>query len=404
MSHLKGKHILIGMTGGIAAYKVAYLVSMLKKLGAEVEVMMTEGAEAFITPLTMQTMSQRPVHTSQFSLPQVMDVEHISLAKWADLLVICPATANTMAKLAHGIADNLITTVALAYEGPKMVVPAMNTAMWKHQATQENVKKLSVFGYRVLTPASGLLACGDVGEGKMPEPQSIVEEMEYAITPKDLSGYHFIVTAGPTMEPLDPVRYLTNHSSGKMGYAIAKEARMRGARVTLIKGYTSNPEPHVEELVTIKTTRELLAAVEARFDEADAVIMPAAPLDYRPATVATQKIKKDNQGDDGLHLDFIPNPDVAATIGKRKNKQILVGFAAETNDVIENATAKIKKKNLDFIVANNLTTEGAGFKQDTNIITILTPQGEQLTYDKMAKQDVARIIVDRVKNLLDQRK
>ncbi|NLY09901.1 MAG: bifunctional phosphopantothenoylcysteine decarboxylase/phosphopantothenate--cysteine ligase CoaBC [Tissierellia bacterium] len=392
------KHILIGITGGIAAYKVTELISLLKKAGATCEVIMTEGAKEFITPLTIQTLTEHKVHIDQFSLPITMDVEHIELAKRADALVICPATANTIAKLNHGLADNLLSTVALAYEGPKLVVPAMNTAMWKNAATIKNVNGIKELGYTVMNPDSGLLACGDIGEGKMPQPADVFEAIEDLLTEKDLVGKTVVVTAGPTMEPLDPVRYLTNHSSGKMGYSIAKEAKQRGAKVVLIKGYTPNIPPNVDKLVEIKTTGELLEAVDEHFEDCDVLIMPAAPLDYRPSTVSDKKIKKGDN--DTLSMVFVPNPDVAKTMGAKKTHQIMVGFAAETNDVLENAQGKLVKKNLDFIVANDLTREGAGFKESTNIITIISADGEQTKFPIMSKEQVAQEIINKIIQLI----
>ncbi len=393
---LKDKNILVAMSGGIAAYKIADLVSRLRKQAANVKVVMTEGATEFITPLTMETMSGQKVYIDVFGETEYHEVEHIELAKWADVVVVAPATANTMAKLVYGLADNMLTTCILATRAPILVVPAMNTQMFLHQATQENMEKLVAFGYHVMETAEGKLACGDVGKGKMPEPQQILEEIEYVLTEKDLEGKKFIVTAGPTMEPLDPVRYVTNHSSGKMGYAIAREAYLRGADVTLVQGYTTLPAPKVSRVVPVKTTIEMLEAIDEYFDDADVLIKAAAPADYRSAEVSDVKIKKENQDQNEMVMTFVENPDIAKYFGEKKRDQIIVGFAAETHKLEKHALGKLKKKKLDFIVANDVAQSGAGFKSDTNIVTIYDADGGKEEYPQLAKTIVAKTIVDRI--------
>ncbi|MEY8415691.1 phosphopantothenoylcysteine decarboxylase / phosphopantothenate--cysteine ligase [Tissierella praeacuta DSM 18095] len=400
---LKDKTIILGVTGGIAVYKAADIVSRLKKLHANVEVIMTEGATEFVTPLTFQTMSGNVVHREMFSEIINYDVEHISLAQKADLILIAPATANTIGKIANGIADNLLTTVIMASTAKIVFAPAMNTKMYQNPIVKDNMEKLKKIGYSFIQPAVGMLACGDYGEGKMAEPVDIVEYIVDSFIKKDLSEKKIVITAGPTMEPLDPVRYMTNHSSGKMGYSIAKEAATRGAEVVLISGPTSITPPRGIELIKVKTTEDMLNAVDKYFHSCDVLIKSAAPVDYRPETVSSTKIKKKENEKDELIIKYVKNPDIAAHFGKQKKNQIMVGFAAETNNLDEYAMEKLKKKNLDFIVANDVTKEGAGFNSDTNIVTIIDKEGNKNTYPMMNKREVAKVILDRVKSILDDK-
>ncbi len=400
---LRDKTIVLGVTGGIAVYKAADLVSKLKKQNANVEVIMTEGAANFVTPLTFQSLSHNLVHMDMFKELKNYDIEHISLAQKADVILIAPATANTIGKIANGIADNLLTTVVMASKAKVIFAPAMNTVMYQNPIVKENMDKLKSLGYEFIQPQTGLLACGDYGEGKMAEPADIVEYVISSFIKKDLIGKRIVVTAGPTIEPLDPVRYMTNFSSGKMGYSIAKEAADRGAEVILISGNASLMPPKGVEVVNVKTTREMLDAVGEYFDTCHALIKSAAPVDYRPKTVSPIKIKKKPGEQDELTIDYVRNPDIAAYFGKRKKEQIIVGFAAETNNLSEYATGKMKKKNFDFIVANDVTQEGAGFKTETNIVTIIDKDGNSNDYPLMHKKDVAKIILDKVSNILKNR-
>lgn len=397
---LKDKTILLGVTGGIAVYKAADLVSRLKKLHANVEVVMTEGATKFVTPLTFQTMSGNVVHKEMFSEITSYDVEHISLAQKADIILIAPATANTIGKIANGIADNLLTTIVMASRAKVIFAPAMNTMMYQNPIVKQNIEKLKGLGYEFIQPGIGLLACGDYGEGKMTEPADIVEYVLSSLVKKDLIGKKIIITAGPTIEPIDPVRYMTNHSSGKMGYSIAKEAVDRGAEVILVTGPTSITPPKGVQLIKINTADEMLDVVSKHFDFCDVLIKSAAPVDYKPEHTSSVKIKKKEEDNDELIIKYIKNPDIAAYFGKKKKNQIMVGFAAETNNVYEYAVDKLKKKNFDFIVANDITKEGAGFNVDTNIVTIIDDKGKTTNYPMMDKNEVARVILDKVLYLL----
>ncbi len=400
---LKDKTIVLGVTGGIAVYKAVDLVSKLKKLHAKVEVIMTSGATEFVTPLTFQTMSGNVVHREMFSEIINYDVEHISLAQKADVILIAPATANTIGKIANGIADNLLTTVVMASTAKVIFAPAMNTMMYRNPIVKGNIEKLKNLGCEFIEPGVGLLACGDYGEGKMAEPSDIVEYIINSFVEKDLSGRKIVVTAGPTMEPLDPVRYMTNHSSGKMGYSIAKEAATRGAEVVLISGPTAITPPKEVELIKVKTTEDMLNAVAKYFDSCDVLIKSAAPVDYRPETVSSTKIKKKENEKDELIIKYIKNPDIAAYFGKQKKEQVMVGFAAETDNLDKYAMEKLNKKNFDFIVANDVTKEGAGFNVDTNVVTIIDKEGTKTAYPMMNKREVARVILDKVKYILDNK-
>lgn len=392
---MKNKHVLLGVTGGIAAYKAPAIVSRLKKLGMEVKVVMTEAATKFVTPLTFQTMSNEVVHVDMFDQLNNMDVEHIALAKWADVMVIAPATANTMAKLAYGIADNMLTTVALATTAPILIAPAMNTQMLRADATQEALKVLkNRKQYEILPTAEGLLACQDVGEGKMLEPEDIADYILMALTEKTMAGVDLTVTAGPTKERMDPVRFLSNHSTGKMGYAIAQEAAARGAKVHLISGPSNLKVPKGVDFVPVESTEDMFKAVEAKFDGTDVLIKSAAPSDYKPKTYAAEKIKKREGG--LMAVEFSPNPDIAKHFGAMKGDRVIVGFAAESHNMADYAKKKLKEKNFNFIVANNITEAKAGFGSDTNHVHIFSADGTDEELPMMDKSDLAAAILDRV--------
>lgn len=392
---LKGRHILLGVTGGIAIYKVVDLVSKMKKQGASLDVIMTESATKFVTPLTFQTMAQTEVHSDMFGLVNEMEVEHISLAQRADRILIAPATANIIGKIANGIADDMLTTVVLASKAKIIFAPAMNTTMFESPIVQENISKLKKLGHEFLNTGTGLLACGDYGAGKMAEPIEILDYLIMDFAPKDLLNKKIVITAGPTIEAIDPVRYITNHSSGKMGYSLAKEARNRGANVVLISGPTSLEPPKNIEFVSVNTTKEMFNAVGRYFDEADCLIKSAAPSDYKPLNKSDNKIKKlDN---DNISIELTRNKDIAHHYGNMKKDQIVVGFAAETENLIEHAKEKLQRKNFDFIVANDVSQEGAGFRHDTNIITIIDKDLKDKSYPKMNKSEVAKLIIDKVK-------
>lgn len=392
---MKNKHVLLGVTGGIAAYKAPAIVSRLKKLGMQVKVVMTEAATKFVTPLTFQTMSNEVVHVDMFDQLNNMDVEHIALAKWADVMVIAPATANTMAKLAYGIADNMLTTVALATTAPILIAPAMNTQMLRADATQEALKVLkNRKQYEILPTAEGLLACQDVGEGKMLEPEDIVDYILMALTEKTMAGVDLTVTAGPTKERMDPVRFISNHSTGKMGYAIAQEAAARGAKVHLISGPSNLNVPKGVDFIPVESTEDMFKAVEAKFDDTDVLIKSAAPSDYKPKTYAAEKIKKREGG--LMAVEFSPNPDIAKHFGAMKGDRVIVGFAAESHNMADYAKKKLKEKNFNFIVANNITEAKAGFGSDTNHVHIFSADGTDEELPMMDKSDLAAAILDRV--------
>ena len=371
MENLSGKTVLLGITGGIAAYKMANVASALRKTGAEVHCILTQNATQFITPLTFETLTNNRCIVDTFDRNFQYDVAHVSLAKKADVILIAPATANVIAKLAHGLADDMLTTTVLAARCPKLIAPAMNTAMLENPATQENLATLRRYGFTVIEPATGMLACKDVGSGKLPEPEVLCEEIYRVIArEKDLQGLHITVTAGPTQESLDPVRFLTNHSSGKMGYAIAREAMLRGADVTLISGPVALKAPLGVKLVNITTAQEMLEGVQAALPQTDVLVMAAAVADYRPAVVADQKMKK-GEGDMSIPLER--TGDVLGWVAQNRHPGLFVcGFSMETEHMLENSQKKRTKKKLDMIVANNLKTQGAGFGGETNVVTLIT--------------------------------
>ncbi|SJZ35522.1 bifunctional phosphopantothenoylcysteine decarboxylase/phosphopantothenate--cysteine ligase CoaBC [Garciella nitratireducens] len=395
---LDNKTIVLGVTGGIAAYKSVDLVSRLRKLGANIHVIMTESATKFVTPLTFQTLSKNVVAVDTFQNIQYWEVEHISLAQKADLFIIAPATANIIGKVANGIADDMLSTTIMATKADKLIVPAMNTQMYLNPIVQNNIKKLQKLGYRIIKPDCGFLACGDIGIGKFPSLAVIEEEVLNCFNKKkDLIGKKILITAGPTCEPIDPVRFITNHSTGKMGYAIAQEAVERGAEVILISGPTSLEVPVGAQVEFITSTEEMYDKVMEYISSVDIIIKSAAVSDYRPKKVFKEKIKKTQRE---LILTLEKNKDIAYELGKIKGNKILVGFAAETQNLIDNAKAKIKKKNLDFIVANDLTQEGAGFKGDTNIVKIIDKKGNIRNLPKMSKKEVAKEILDEVVKIM----
>lgn len=396
---LKDKTVVIGVSGGIAVYKTLDVISRLRKLGVNVNVIMTKSATEFVTPLSFQSLSQNYVVCDMFEDPKTWDVEHVSLAKRADVFLIAPATANVIGKIANGIADDMLTTTVMATKAKVLIAPAMNTNMYENPILQRNINTLKELGYNFVEPESGRLACGDTGKGKLASSEIIVDEVVKLLSKEqDLKGKSIIVTAGPTVESIDPMRYITNRSTGKMGYSIAKEAIERGADVTLITGPTNlTPPQNLKKLVKIESAKDMYEAVLENLDGNDVVIKSAAVADYKPKNYSNKKIKK---SDDDLIIELDRNKDIAQEIGKIKNNKILVGFAAETNDLIQNASLKIKKKNLDFIVANDLTKEGAGFGVDTNIVKIIDKEGNITEYPKMKKEEVANIILDKIKELL----
>ena len=393
-SEMKKPCVVLGVTGGIAVYKACELLRLLQKRGIDVFVVMTQNACRFVAPLTFETLSGHPVAVDTFDRPQTWEVEHIALAKRADLFLIAPATANIMGKMACGIADDMLSTTVMATRAPVLVAPAMNTGMWENAAVQQNVKTLRARGVEIVAPVSGHLACGDSGAGKLEDVAVIAERAcELLFAKKDMEGLRVMVTAGPSREALDPVRYISNRSSGKMGYAIAQAAQKRGAEVTLLSGPVAIEAPQGVKLVPFTTTQELLDRASELAPEQDLLIQAAAPADYRAKEVAPQKIKK--QGGEPMTFTLVENPDVAATLGKAKRSgQVFVGFAAETNDVLAHAKDKLARKNLDMIVANDVTRPGAGFDVDTNIVTLITKDGQE-ALPMMSKVEVAQRILDR---------
>lgn len=391
---LKGKTVVLGVSGGIAAYKIASLASMLKKQHANVEVIMTENATNFITPVTFETLTGTKCLVDTFDRNFEFHVEHIALAKKADVFMIAPATANVVAKIAHGLADDMLTTTFLACKKPKLIVPAMNTNMYENPITQDNLNICRRYGMKVIEPACGYLACGDTGAGKMPEPEELFEYIMQEIAyEKDLAGKKILVTAGPTREAIDPVRYITNHSTGKMGYAIAQAAARRGAKVTLVSGPVSLSVPLGVKAVPVVSARDMFEAVTAVSEEQDVIIKAAAVADYRPPHVGTEKTKK-KDGDMSIGLER--TDDILAWLGAhRRDGQVLCGFSMETQNMLENSRIKLDKKNIDMIVANNLKVAGAGFGTDTNVVTILTRDGAE-ELELMSKEDVAHRLLDRI--------
>ena len=391
---LKGKTVLLGVTGSIAAYKTASLASALKKLHADVHVLMTQNAVNFINPITFETLTGNKCLVDTFDRNFEYSVEHVSLAKKADVVMIAPASANVIGKIAHGIADDMLTTTVMACRCRKIVAPAMNTNMFENPIVQDNMKILENYGYEVISPAVGYLACGDTGAGKMPEPELLLEYILQEIAcEKDMQGLNVLVTAGPTQEAADPVRYLTNHSTGKMGYAIATVCARRGASVTLVSGPTALKKPQFVRTVEITTAKEMFEAVAGRASEQDIIVKAAAVADYRPKSVSSEKMKKK---DGELTLELERTDDILAWLGGHKRPgQFLCGFAMETQDLIGNARQKLQKKNLDMIVANSLRVEGAGFGGDTNVVTMITEK-EELSLGKMSKEETASKIIDRI--------
>lgn len=386
---LKGKNILLGISGGIAAYKVLDLCSRLKKKDVNLKIIMTKSATEFVSPLSFETMGRCLVYSDLFE-GHHENVHHIELVKWADLMLIAPASANTIAKMANGIADNFLTSSYLACDKDVIIAPAMNTNMLKAKATQRNLKTLEDDGVKIIKPEPGLLACNTVGDGRMEEPSEIVDYLDSYFTEKDLAGKKIIVTAGPTVEPIDYVRYISNNSSGKMGYNIANEARKRGAEVVLISGPVNPFKVNDIKRIEIKTNLELKSAIEREFADSDALIMSAAPVDYSSKYVSDRKLKKTGKG---LNLELIENPDIIKYFGSIKDKQTIIGFAAETDNLIENANKKLNEKNLDYIIANDLTKWGAGFDVDTNVASIISTD-EIRNLDLMPKSELANKILD----------
>lgn len=391
---LKGKTVLLGITGSIAAYKIAYLASALHKLHADVHVLMTENATNFINPITFETLTGNKCLVDTFDRNFQFQVEHVSIAKKADVVMIAPASANVIGKLANGLADDMLTTTVMACRCQKILAPAMNTAMYENPVVQDNIRKLQTYGYEVITPASGYLACGDTGAGKMPEPETLLEYiLKEAAFQKDLASKKLLVTAGPTQEAIDPVRCLTNHSSGKMGYAIAKMAMLRGAEVTLVSGPTAIEPPLFVKVVPVTSARDMFEAVTGLSDEQDIIIKAAAVADYRPKQVSEDKVKKK---DDQASIELERTDDILKYLGQHKKQgQFLCGFSMETRDMLRNSRAKLEKKNLDMVAANNLKVEGAGFQGDTNVLTLIT-QDEEVSLPLMSKEDAALKILDKI--------
>jgi len=397
---LKNKTVLLGVTGSIAAYKIASLASALKKLHADVHVIMTKNASNFINPITFESLTGNKCLIDTFDRNFEFQVEHVSLAKKADVMLIAPASANVIGKITHGIADDMLTTTVMACKCPVMISPAMNTNMYENPILQDNLDILRHYGYEIIEPASGYLACGDTGAGKMPEPETLLAYiLKEAAMEKDLKGKNILITAGPTQESIDPVRYITNHSSGKMGYALAKMAMLRGADVTLVSGPTAIQQPMFVHVVPVKSAKDMFDAVTRVSDKQDIIIKAAAVADYRPAFVSDEKVKKK---DDQMAIELERTDDILKYLGEhKKDGQFLCGFSMETQNMIENSRAKLHKKNLDMIAANNLKTEGAGFQGDTNVITLITPD-EELSLELMSKEDAANIILDQILRLTNR--
>lgn len=391
---LKGKTVLLGVSSSIAAYKAASLASMLVKQHADVHVLMTENATRFISPMVFETLTGNKAPVDTFDRCFQFDVEHVSLAKRADVVMVAPATANVIAKLAHGIADDMLTTTVLACDCPKLISPAMNTRMYENPVTKDNLDTLRKYGWQVVEPASGYLACGDTGKGKLPEPEVLLDWLlQTCAYEKDMEGLRVLVTAGPTQESLDPVRYLTNHSSGKMGYAIAKAAARRGAKVTLVSGPTALEKPRFMEVVDIVSAADMFREVTNRAPEQDIIIKAAAVADYTPAQVAGDKLKK---SDADMSIPLVRTQDILAWLGEHRQKgQFLCGFSMETRDMLENSRKKLQKKHVDMIAANNVKEQGAGFAVDTNLLTLITADGER-ALPLMSKEEVAHALLTEI--------
>ena len=389
---IENKNILLGVTGGIASYKVLELCSRLKKKNANLSIIMTPAATEFISPLSFETMGRCKVYTDMWA-GHHESVHHIDLPKWADVMLIAPATASTIGKMANGISDNFLTASYLACEKDVIIAPSMNTQMLINPATQKNIETLKSYGVKVIAPESGVLACNTIGDGRMEEPENIVEYLEDYFTKKDLKGKKIIVSAGPTIEPIDFVRYVTNHSSGKMGYNIANEAKKRGAEVVLVSGPVEPFKIKGINRIEVRTNEEMKNAIEENFDDSDAIIMAASPVDYKSSVVSDKKIKKSGQN---LQMEFIENIDILKYFGNKKTNQTVIGFAAETDDLIANANKKLKKKNADYIIANDLTKAGAGFNTDTNIASIIS-HNEVKDLEKMTKTELANHILDLIR-------
>lgn len=391
------KCVVLGVTGGIAAYKALEIVSRLSKVNVDVNVIMTKSAMEFVTPLSFQALSHNAVIKDMFEEPKTYEIQHIALAKKADLIAVIPASANIIGKVAHGIADDMLSTTIMAARCKVMFAPAMNTAMYENPILQDNIKKLSQLGYYFTEPDSGHLACGDSGKGKLADVDRIYDDILMMLeSNKDFQNKKVVVTAGPTREDIDPVRFITNHSSGKMGYAIARAARNRGAQVTLISGPVNIKPPSGMKVINVSSAREMYENVIEQFDDCDIVIKCAAVADYRPETKSPIKIKK---SDDDMSIKLVRNPDILFELGKRKKDQILVGFAAETDELIKNSEKKLEKKNLDMIVANDITIKGSGFNSDNNTVRILTKDKQCLCLDNKPKNDIANSILDCIKNI-----
>lgn len=393
---MNNKKVLLGVSGGIAVYKALDVISRLKKKGIEVKVIMTKSATEFVTPLSFQSLSENPVVIDMFDEPKAWEIQHISLAKWADLVVVVPATANIIGKVANGIADDMLSTTIMATKAEVIFCPAMNTNMYENKIVQKNMATLKDLGYGFINPASGRLACGDIGRGKLENTEIIAEKIIKKLSSKsrDFEGKNVLVTAGPTIVPIDPVRYLTNRSTGKMGYEIAKEARDRGANVTLISGPTSLDIPTGVNFIKVNTNEEMLNAVLDNFNDSNIVVKSAAVADFNVKEYSKEKIKKT---DSNLVIELERDKDILETLGKQKTNQIIVGFAAESSNVIENSKSKLKRKNIDYIVANDITSNDTGFASDDNKVTIISSLGDVISLDKMSKREVAKNIFDMIK-------
>ena len=396
---LKGKTVVVGVCGGIAAYKVVDVISRLKKLEADVFVVMTDHATKFVTPLTFQSISHNPVFTEMFNEPKKWDIEHIALAQRADIIVIVPATANVIGKIANGIADDLLTTTVMATKAPVFFAPAMNYHMYENRIVQNNISNLQSLGYHFMEPDTGMMAEGTSGKGRLPEPQMIVEKIKELLNPTiDMKGLKVLITAGPTREPIDPVRYISNRSSGKMGYAIAEAASLRGAEVTVVSGPVNIKKLDNIKVIEVITAEEMYQAVRECYESVDVVILAAAVADYKSAVFTDQKIKKTNEN---MSIEMTKNPDIAMELGKIKQNKIHVGFCAETEHLMENAKGKLEAKNFDMIVANDVTMEGAGFETDTNIVKIIKKDFSMVELPIMRKTEVAQMLLDEVVKMVE---